>query len=95
MYLGKLVELCSAGEIAGNALHPYTRALISAVPIPGKRTKRKKILLGGTVPSPINPPPGCGFNTRCPTVRSECMEEEPQLLEIENGHLVACHFINS
>ena len=95
MYLGKLVELCSAGEIAGNALHPYTRALISAVPIPDPRTKRKKILLGGTVPSPINPPPGCRFHTRCPTVRSECMEEEPQLLEIENGHLVACHFINS
>lgn len=94
MYLGKLVELCSAGEIAGNALHPYTRALISAVPIPDPETKRKKILLSGTVPSPINPPLGCRFHTRCPTVRPECMEEEPQLWDVARGHLVACHLYN-
>ena len=91
MYLGKLVELCPAGEIAENALHPYTKALISAVPIPDPGAKRKKILLSGTVPSPVNPPQGCRFHTRCPVAKPECMEEEPQLWNVAREHFVACH----
>lgn len=94
MYLGKLVELYSAGEITENALHPYTKALISAVPIPHPGAKRKKILLSGTIPSPVNPPRGCRFHTRCPDVRSECMEEEPQLWNVTREHFVACHLYN-
>ena len=91
MYLGKLVELCPAGEIAENVLHPYTEALISAVPILNPVTKRKKILLSGTIPSPVNPPQGCRFHTRCPVAKPECMEEEPQLRKVSREHFVACH----
>lgn len=94
MYLGKLVELYSAREITENVLHPYTKALISAVPIPDPRAKRKKILLSGTIPSPVNPPRGCRFHTRCPAARSECMEEEPQLWNVTREHFVACHLYN-
>lgn len=93
MYLGKLVELYS-GEIAENALHPYTKALISAVPTLNPRTKGKKIQLGGTIPSPLNPPPGCRFHTRCPIAKPECKRKEPRLLDIGIGHLVACHLVN-
>jgi len=91
MYLGKLVELCPAGEIAENPLHPYTEALISAVPTLSPVAKRKKILLSGTIPSPVNPPRGCRFHTRCPVAKPECMEEEPQLWNVAREHSVACH----
>ena len=91
MYLGKLVELCPAGEIAENPLHPYTEALISAVPTLSPVAKRKKILLSGTIPSPVNPPRGCRFHTRCPVAKPECMEEEPQLWNVAREHFVACH----
>jgi oligopeptide/dipeptide ABC transporter ATP-binding protein len=90
MYLGKIVELAGAGEIFKSALHPYTEALVSAIPSIGKR-KKARILLPGTVPSPLNPPPGCRFHTRCHRVLPICHQVEPNLKDMGNGHLVACH----
>jgi len=90
MYLGKIVELAEKGEIFENALHPYTEALLSA--IPDMRSKNKtRILLPGSVPSPLNPPAGCRFHTRCHRALSVCYQEEPQLEDAGGGHLVACH----
>jgi len=90
MYLGKIVELASAGEIFKDYLHPYTEALVSA--IPSIRKKRKaRILLPGAVPSPLEPPPGCRFHTRCHRVMPICSQVEPTLEDMGNGHLVACH----
>ncbi|MFC2059560.1 ABC transporter ATP-binding protein [Chloroflexota bacterium] len=90
MYLGKIVEIAGREELFQNALHPYTEALLSA--IPDMRQKRKiKILLSGGVPSPLNPPPGCYFHTRCHRVLPVCHEEEPTLKDTGGGHLVACH----
>ena len=89
MYLGKLVELAQTGEIFASALHPYTEALLSAIPSLGKRKAR--ILLPGNVPSPLNPPPGCRFHTRCHRVMPVCHQAEPPLKDMGNGHLVACH----
>jgi oligopeptide/dipeptide ABC transporter ATP-binding protein len=74
-----------------NPLHPYTEALLAAVPVPNPRIKRKKQLLQGDVPSPINPPPGCRFHTRCPYAFARCSKEEPEMREIIPGHHVACH----
>ncbi|KXG77544.1 Oligopeptide transport ATP-binding protein OppF [Fervidicola ferrireducens] len=91
MYLGKLVEIADSEEIYKNPLHPYTQALISAIPIPDPKRKREKILLEGDVPSPINPPEGCRFWTRCRYVMDICRHEEPELLESAPGHKVACH----
>ncbi len=91
MYLGKLVELAEAGEIFINALHPYTEALISA--IPSLRQRKTRILLPGNVPSPLNPPPGCHFHTRCHRVMPICHQAEPHLKDVGNGHLVACHLV--
>ncbi|MDN5332399.1 MAG: peptide/nickel transport system ATP-binding protein [Tepidanaerobacteraceae bacterium] len=91
MYLGKLIEITDSEEIYKNPLHPYTQALISAIPIPDPKRKRKKILLEGDVPSPINPPEGCRFWTRCRYVMDICRREEPELLECAPGHKVACH----
>ena len=92
MYLGRIVETASDRELNQNPLHPYTRALLSAVPKPeaGQRRKRRA-LLQGDVPSPINPPPGCRFHTRCPDVQPECRRIQPVMSEISPGHLVACH----
>ncbi len=89
MYLGKIVELAEKGEIFENTLHPYTEALLSAIPHIGQ--KRKRILLQGSVPSPLNPPAGCRFHTRCHRVLPICSQKEPSLKDVGNDHLVACH----
>jgi peptide/nickel transport system ATP-binding protein len=92
MYLGKIMEKASVEDIAYNPLHPYTRALISAVPIPDPTSTRIEVVIKGEIPSPINPPPGCRFHTRCPSYIGEvCRTKEPPLIEYEKGHYVACH----
>jgi peptide/nickel transport system ATP-binding protein len=91
MYLGKIIELGEKGEIFSNPLHPYTQALLSAIPVPDPERKRKTIELKGEVPSAINIPPGCRFHPRCPKAFSKCPLEEPVLLDIEREHFVACH----
>jgi oligopeptide/dipeptide ABC transporter ATP-binding protein len=91
MYLGRIVELASKQELFGDPLHPYTEALLAAVPIPDPTAHRKRIILAGDVPSPIKPPPGCRFHTRCPYVFDRCRVEEPKLTEPVAGHRVACH----
>jgi oligopeptide transport system ATP-binding protein len=89
MYLGKIVELAEVSEIFKSALHPYTEALVSA--IPSLRKRKTRILLPGAVPSPLNPPPGCRFHTRCHRVMPVCSQVEPELKDMGRGHLVACH----
>ena len=91
MYLGKIVELTDKRSLFTSPLHPYTEALLSAVPIPSPKMKRQRIILTGDVPSPIRPPPGCRFHTRCPYVMDHCKVEEPKMQEVLPGHLVACH----
>ena len=93
MYLGNLVELSPSGELYRNPLHPYPQALLSAVPIadPKASQERKKIMLQGDVPSPVNPPAGCRFSGRCPSCTQQCRESRPELKEVQPGHFVACH----
>jgi len=91
MYLGKVVELSTSKAIFGRALHPYTKALLSSTPIPDPGVKKKRIILEGGVPSPVNPPPGCRFHPRCPRAMSLCSQVEPELVDAGDGHLVACH----
>jgi peptide/nickel transport system ATP-binding protein/oligopeptide transport system ATP-binding protein len=90
MYLGKMVELAGRDELYANPLHPYTQALMSAIPIPDPTIKRERIILQGDVPSPLNPPKGCRFHPRCPVVMDECSRAEPPLLEVKPEHWVAC-----
>lgn len=96
MYLGKIVEVTHSDEIYGNALHPYTQALLSAVPIPNPRLdrQRERILLSGDVPSPINPPSGCRFHPRCRLAMDVCKTEEPDLIDVGGKHWVACHLVS-
>lgn len=93
MYLGSLVELAGSREIFNGALHPYTRALLSAIPSPDPDTEatRQRVKLEGEVPSPINPPSGCKFRTRCPHAREICGQQQPELVEGQPGHFIACH----
>ena len=93
MYLGSLVEVCDANELYRNPLHPYTQALLSAIPIPDPNVSRSRhrVVLEGEVPSPMNPPKGCKFHTRCPYARDICREARPETIEVGQGHTCACH----
>ena len=96
MYLGRIVELADKATLFSMPLHPYTEALLSAVPTPrASARQRKRIILKGDVPSPINPPPGCHFHTRCPYAHARCRNEVPQLRAVTPGHVAACHLHDS
>ena len=94
MYLGKMVELSESKELYIKPLHPYTIALLSAIPVPDPTIKKDRIILKGDVPSPVNPPSGCHFHTRCPIVQDICKQQDPIFKDIGKGHYVACHFVN-
>src|SRR5699024_8209648 len=93
MYLGNMAELASSDTLYDNPLHPYTRALLSAVPVPDPRVERKRerIIIDGDIPSPVSPPSGCPFRTRCPMAMEICSQVKPRWLEVEEDHWVACH----
>ncbi|GIP19841.1 ABC transporter ATP-binding protein [Paenibacillus sp. J22TS3] len=93
MYLGSMVETASRDELFHNPLHPYTKALLSAVPVPIPKLKRERIVLKGDIPSPANPPHGCKFHTRCPFAEAKCREEVPDFRDAGGGHYVACHLV--
>ncbi|GLX70115.1 ABC transporter ATP-binding protein [Paenibacillus glycanilyticus] len=94
MYLGKIVELAESSELYSSPAHPYTRALLSANPIPDPEIEatRERIVLAGDLPSPINPPTGCQFHTRCPMATEKCKTDEPKLVEVRKGHFASCHY---
>jgi oligopeptide/dipeptide ABC transporter ATP-binding protein len=90
MYLGKLMEMADSVELYENPLHPYTRALLAAIPVPVPKARRERIELEGDVPSPANPPSGCPFHPRCPIATAECAEVIPEFRDVGGGHYVAC-----
>ncbi len=92
MYLGRIVELASDEQLYRNPLHPYSRALLAAVPVPDPEIKKEKILLEGDMPSSLSPPSGCAFHTRGPVRKEICIEQAPVLQDVGDGHRVACHF---
>jgi peptide/nickel transport system ATP-binding protein len=94
MYLGQIIEKASKRHMFEHPLHPYTIALLSAIPSINVKVKKKKIILKGEITSPINPKPGCRFSMRCPFVIAQCLQEDPQLVEVEKGHFVACFRYN-
>lgn len=94
MYLGKIVELARTSELYERPLHPYSIALFSAIPVPDPTLKRKRVILTGEVPSPVNPPSGCRFHPRCDSAMQVCQTQEPKLIDVGNEHLVACHLFN-
>ena len=91
MYLGKIVEMASMDNLVKNPIHPYTNALMMAVPVPDPTYEKARAIIGGEVPTPINPPPGCRFHPRCSKASEICRREQPELVEMETGHFVACH----
>lgn len=93
MYLGKIVELTTSDQLYENPLHPYTQALMSAIPIPDPDRKRDSIILKGEIPSPLNPPTGCRFHTRCPLAKDICKVKEPEWMEVDKNHFTACHVV--
>lgn len=93
MYLGKVMEIANRDDLYRNPSHPYTQALLSAIPIPDPSAQKTRILLEGDTPSPVDPPAGCRFCTRCARAQKKCKEEAPLLKEIEDEHFVACHFV--
>jgi oligopeptide/dipeptide ABC transporter ATP-binding protein len=94
MYLGKMVELARTTELYKRPLHPYSIALLSAIPVPDPTLKAKRVVLTGEVPSPVNPPAGCRFHPRCESAMQVCQTQEPKLIDVGNDHLVACHLFN-
>jgi oligopeptide/dipeptide ABC transporter ATP-binding protein len=90
MYLGKLVEIAPSDEIFDNPLHPYTKALLSAIPVPEPEHRRERLALSGEIPTALDPPSGCNFRTRCPIAEPRCAEQEPQLVEVAPEHFVSC-----
>ncbi len=92
MYLGQIMEIGSKNDIFSSPMHPYTLLLLNSIPNPDPRKKKKKVLPKGEIPSPIDPPHGCRFHTRCPYMKVKCVKEEPEIREISKGHLVKCHF---
>jgi len=92
MYLGKFVEVGGTEDVTQHPLHPYTEALIAAVPVPDPTGRKTKVIVKGEVPNPLNPPSGCRFHPRCPYAQEICRKEEPKLVEVEKGRFVACHF---
>jgi len=92
LYLGKLAEVATVKEVYQNPLHPYTKALLAAVPVPNPRKRRTELMPEGEIPNPINPPSGCRFHPRCVIARPDCAQIEPVLEELEPGHFVACRY---
>ena len=95
MYLGQIIELLDSSKFAVNCKHPYSKALLSAIPMPDPNIRKKRIILKGDVPSPINPPNGCRFHTRCPEAIAKCKNTEPSLIELSQGHKASCHLLSN
>ena len=95
MYLGQIIELLDSSKFAANCKHPYSKALLSAISVPDPNIKKERIILKGDVPSPINPPNGCRFHTRCPEAIAKCKNTEPSLIELSQGHKASCHLLSN
>jgi oligopeptide/dipeptide ABC transporter ATP-binding protein len=93
MYLGKIVEVATRRDIYSNPQHPYTRALLTAIPVPDPMTETTRTVLRGDLPNPANPPPGCTFHTRCPEAKDICRRQKPELQQLSENHQTACHLV--